>query len=93
MGDAKKIWEMIFYICLVLYIVNVLCVLFSGNCMFIKTVDVYNYISVMLNAVFLYIFYNFLRKGALTTRYLVIMFCALVLFPFLIALATGGVKI
>jgi hypothetical protein len=46
----------------------------------------------VLDAVFLFIFYAFLKKGALTTRYLNIMFVVLVLIPFLIALVAGGVK-
>lgn len=92
MRTPKGVWEIVFYAGTILYIVNILCVLLSGNCMFITTTDVYNYLSMMLNAVFLIVFYNFLKKGSLTTRYLAIMFSALVIFPFLIALATGGVK-
>lgn len=91
MRNPKGVWEIVFYAGIVIYIVNILCVLISGNCMFVKTTDVYNYLSMMLNAVFLIVFYNFLKKGSLTTRYLAIMFSALVVFPLLIAIATGGV--
>lgn len=93
MKNTKQIWKIIFYICLLLYVINIFFVLFSGDYMFIKKADAYNYISIILNAIFLYTFYNFLVRGAFTTRYLVIMFCIFVLIPFLIALATGGVKI
>lgn len=84
--------HIIFFVCIIFYVVNLFCILFSGNCCFAETTAVYNYIMLVMNAVFLFIFYAYLKKGALTTRYLNIMFIGLVLIPFLIALLSGGVK-
>ncbi len=84
--------HVIFFICILLYVVNLLWVIFSGRCVFAETTSIYNCVMLVLDAVFLLIFYAFLKKGALTVRYLNIMFVVLVLIPFLIALAAGGVK-
>jgi|GEM_PF-2295267 len=87
-----KLRHIVFFVCIALYVLNLFCILFFGNCLFVKTTAAYNYISLVLNAVFLFIFYSYLKKGSLTTRYLHIMLVVLVIIPFLIALATGGVK-
>lgn len=84
--------HVIFFICVAFYVINLLCVIFSGNCIFAATTALYNGIMLVLDAVFLFIFYAYLKKGSLTTRYLNIMFIVLVLIPFLIAWAAGGVK-
>jgi len=89
--NKKKMWKIAFYICVALYAVNMVCIFVSGNCIFINSSKAYNYITAVLNAVFLFIFYNFLKKGSLTPRYLLIMFGALVVLPFLIALVLGGI--
>jgi hypothetical protein len=68
-----------------------ICIFASGNCIFINSAKAYNYIAAVLNAIFLFIFYNFLQKGSLTPKYLLIMFCVLVVLPFLAALAFGGI--
>lgn len=87
-----KTRHIIFFFCILFYVINLLWIIFSGRCVFAETTSVYNCIMLVLDAVFLFIFYAFLKKGALTTRYLNIMFVVLVLIPFLIALASGGVK-
>jgi len=84
--------HIIFFICIAFYVINLIYIIFSGNCIFAETSAVYNCIMLVLDAVFLFIFYAYLKKGSLTTRYLNIMFVALVLSPFLIALLSGGVK-
>lgn len=89
--DKKKIWKITFYISVILYVINMICIIASGRCMFFASCNAYNYISTVLSAVFLIIFYNFLKKGSLTYRYLLIMFGALVAFPFLVALIFGGI--
>ncbi len=89
--DKKKLWKIAFYICITIYIINMVCILASGNCIFINSTREYNYIAAVLNAIFLFIFYNFLKKGSLTPRYLLIMFGALVVLPFLVALVFGGI--
>ncbi len=89
--DKKKIWKIIFYISVVIYVANVICIIASGRCILFASYNAYNYISTILSAVFLIIFYNFLRKGSLTFRYLLIMFGVLVAFPFLVALVFGGI--
>ncbi len=89
--DKKKIWIIAFYISVVIYVINMICIIISDNCMLFASSNAYNYISTVLSAVFLIIFYNFLKKGSLTFRYLLIMFGALVAFPFLVALVFGGI--
>lgn len=89
--DKKKLWRILFYICIGIYVINMICIFASGNCMFIRSSRAFNYIGAVLNAVFLFIFYNFLKKGSLTPRYLLIMFGTLVFLPFLIALIFGGI--
>lgn len=89
--DKKKIWKTAFYACVVLYVINLLCIIATGNCIFLNTSGAYNYLSAVLNAVFLIIFFNFLKKGSLTVRYLMIMFGLLVVFPFIISLISGGI--
>lgn len=84
--------HIVFFICIIFYVINLFCVIFAGNCIFAETSSVYNYTMLVLDAVFLFIFYAYLKKGSLTIRYLNIMFAVLVLTPFLIALITGGVK-
>ncbi|MFO7612041.1 MAG: hypothetical protein R6W99_06110 [Clostridia bacterium] len=90
--QKRKTWRIIFYIGVFIYMINLFCILVSGNCIFVKTTGFYNYTSIILNAVFMFIFYGFLRKGSLTTRYLAIMFIILVLIPLLIAIASGGIR-
>ena len=87
-----KLRHIIFYICITIYVVNLIAVIFSGNYIFLQTTGAYNYISLVMNAVFLFVFYSFLKRGSLTTRYLHIMFVILVVIPFIVALLTGGVK-
>lgn len=89
--DKKKMWKAAFYICIILYALNLICVFASGNCLFFQSTNAYNYIAAVLNAVFLYVFYTFLKRGSLTPRYLLIMFGALVVLPFLAALVFGGI--
>lgn len=89
--DKKKIWKIAFYISVVIYVINLICIASSGSCLFLASCNAYNYISTVLSAVFLIIFYNFLKKGSLTFRYLLIMFGILVAFPFLVALIFGGI--
>jgi hypothetical protein len=89
--DKKKMWRIAFYVCIGIYAINMLCIFISGRCILFNTAKAYNYISAVLNAVFLIVFYNFLKKGSLTTKYLLIMFGALVVFPFLVALVFGGI--
>ena len=89
--DKKTIWKIAFYISVVIYVINMICIIVSDNCMLFASSNAYNYISTVLSAVFLIIFYNFLKKGSLTFRYLLIMFGALVAFPFLVALVFGGI--
>ena len=89
--DKKTIWRIVFYICVGLYVINMMCIFISGKCILFNTVKAYNYISAVFNAVFLIVFYNFLKKGSLTTKYLLIMFGLLVVFPFLITLVFGGI--
>ena len=89
--DKKKIWKIAFYIGVVIYVINIISIIASGNCMLFTSCNAYNYISAILNAVFLIIFYNFLIKGSLTLRYVFIMFGVLVAFPFFVALIFGGI--
>ncbi len=89
--DKKRLWKTAFYICVAIYVINMICVFTSDSCAFIQSKSAYNYISAVLNAVFLIIFYNFLKKGSLTPRYLLIMFGILVAFPFFAALIFGGI--
>ena len=89
--DKKKIWKTVFYMGVVIYIINLICIIASGDCIFIRSSNFYNYSAVILNAVFMIIFYNFLKKGSLTVRYLLIMFLVLVVLPFLVAVIFGGI--
>jgi len=89
--NKKKLWKMAFYAGVVIYIINMICIFTSGNCIFTESSSAFNYISTVLDAVFLIIFYNFLKKGSLTSRYLLIMFGVLVALPFLVALVFGGI--
>ena len=89
--DKKKIWKIAFYIGVIIYVANMVYIIASGSCMLFKSCNAYNYISTVLSAVFLIIFYNFLKKGSLTFRYLLIMFGVFVVFPFLVALVFGGI--
>ena len=89
--NKKNMWKIAFYICVAIYVINMVCMIASGNCVFVKSSNAFNYISAVLNAVFLFIFYNFLKKGSLTSRYLLIMFAVLVVIPFLFALIFGGI--
>lgn len=89
--DKKKIWKTTFYISVIIYVTNMICIIASGSCLFFASCSAYNYISTVLSAVFLIIFYNFLQKGSLTFRYLIIMFGALIAFPFIVALIFGGI--
>ena len=88
----KSIWNITFYICVALYLINLICIFATGNCMFVESTDAYNYISAVLDAIFLIVFFNFLKRGSLTPRYLLIMFGSLVVLPFLIALIAGGIR-
>ncbi len=89
--DKKKIWNITFYIGVAIYVINIIRIITSGRCIFFTSCNAYNYISTVLSAVFLMIFYNFLKKGSLTFRYLLIMFGVFVVFPFLVALVFGGI--
>ena len=89
--DKKKIWNIAFYFGVAIYVINIICIVASGSCMLLKSGSAYNYISTVLSAVFFIIFYNFLKKGSLTFRYLLIMFGVFVVFPFLVALVFGGI--
>ena len=89
--DKKKIWNIAFYIGIAIYVINIVFIITSGSCMFFTSCNAYNYISTVLSAVFLIIFYNFLKKGSLTTRYLLIMFGVLVVFPFIVSLIIGAI--
>lgn len=91
--EKYKIWKMGFYIGIVIYVVNLVCILISQNCLFIQSSNTYNYISIVLNGIFMFNFYNFLKKGSLTIRYLGIMFAVLVLVPFAIAIIAGGIHL
>lgn len=84
--------HIIFYICTGVYAVNLICIILSGNYLFLKTTGFYNAISLIFDALFLFIFYTYLKKGSITSRYVYIMFIGLVLIPFLIALLSSGVK-
>ena len=90
--NKKKIWKITFYLSVAIYVANVIYIIASGRCILFASCNAYNYISTVLSAVFLIIFYNFLRKGSLTFRYLLIMFGALVAFPFLVTLIFGGIS-
>ena len=90
--DKKKLWKIAFYICVAVYAINMVCIFMSDNCVFIQSNSAYNYISAVLHAIFLIIFYNFLKKGSLTPRYLLIMFGVLVALPFFVALLFGGIS-
>ncbi|MCD6322958.1 MAG: hypothetical protein J7L77_08010 [Clostridiales bacterium] len=89
--DKKTIWKIAFYISVVIYVINMICMIVAGSCMFFTSCSAYNYISAILNAVFLITFYKFLIKGSLTLRYIFIMFSVLVVFPFFVALIFGGI--
>lgn len=88
----KSYWRIIFNITLIIYIINVLSIMFRGNVLFLKSISLYNYLSIVLSGVFMFIFYQFLKKGALTVKYLLIMFSGLVIFPLLVFVFAGGVK-
>lgn len=93
MFREKEHWSIFFYIFLVLYFINTILVFVTGNCILVKNGSIYNYISMILNAIFLIIYFNFLKRGSLTERYLVIMFVLLVVLPFIIFVMLGDIAL
>lgn len=85
-----RFWKLLFYIALVIYLINAGSILFRGSILLIQTSPAYNYWSLALSGFFLISFYRFLKKGALTKRYLLIMFLGLVLLPLLLFLLFGS---
>jgi hypothetical protein len=88
----KSYWKIIFYISFAIYAINFVNIMLRGTYIAFDTDPIYNFLSLFLSGIFLYIFYQFLKRGALTVRYLAIMFGALVVFPFLLFMLLGGVR-
>ncbi|MFO7637150.1 MAG: hypothetical protein R6W96_07560 [Clostridia bacterium] len=87
----KDHWRIVFNIAMVVYVVNLLSIIFRGTCILFDTKPVYNYLSAVLTGIFLFVFFQFLKKGALTVRYLCIMFVGLVVIPLVLFIVLGGV--
>jgi len=86
-------WEIIFIIAFIIYIINLLSILFAKHIIILNSAKSYNYISIILSSVFMYMFFSSLKKGALTVKSIIILFCLLVCLPFVIAILFGGISI
>lgn len=85
-----SIWRILFIIFFIEYIINAFLMLITHNIMFLITTPVYNIIYLAFSGIFVLILYKSIKKGAMTPKYISIMFILLRFLPFIIALITKG---
>jgi len=86
-------WNIIFGIVFFIHVINMISISITKHILLFNSIKSYNYISTILTSIFIYIFYTSLKKGAITIKSIAILFCILVLTPFLIVLLFGGISI